>query len=239
MNMQKSISTQLSKDEKFAYWLWCARERHRRGQMPLRGKLVSIGDPTDKQWHNREAAYFQRLARYKQPEITLPACAIGLFFLIDLTPLAKRPRGTFVKIAQRAGLTWEATAGLIALNDGGADWQTIADAAVEFKGMPEMTARSALGSVMQKLHNTVPGYNVGKGIWGAQMAFNMCEATGTDPYEFVPQHILEAHAKKRKAVDEMTKEAALAKKQLPASITNLLEEESKLPSMPPALYPCA
>jgi hypothetical protein len=196
MKKQKNLTAA----EKFAYAVQCMRERHTRGDRPLRGRLTAIGDPSSHPWKGgHERHWWKLLATYKRPEVELAACAIGVLFLCDLTAAA----GTFTDIGARVGLTWQACGSLIALNDHGADFSVIGDAAEHYGAHPEMSAQQALGDVMQRLHAAIPGYDVKHGIWMAQSQLHMCEATANDVYKFTPPaHITAGFKAKQKAVTE-------------------------------------
>ena len=89
---------QLNLFEKFAYGVWCMRERHRRGDKPLRGRLTVLGDPSERKWQGHQSRFWAQIAKYKEPEIELAACALGVFFLVDL----HKRIGTFTDIGARA-----------------------------------------------------------------------------------------------------------------------------------------
>lgn len=189
---------QLNLFEKFAYGVWCMRERHRRGDKPLRGRLTVLGDPSERKWQGHQSRFWAQIAKYKEPEIELAACALGVFFLVDL----HKRIGTFTDIGARVGLTWEACGGLLALDDHGADWNTIADAAEYFHPRPRLTAQSVLGYVMGRLFETVPGYDVKRGIWGVQAALDMCQVVAGEDIPLAPPHIIAANKAKKQQMAE-------------------------------------
>jgi hypothetical protein len=135
-------------DEVADYTIWAMRSRNRRGNEPYRGNFTPFGTPWCPRWRNHKAQYLNIVKTFRQPEVDMPVCAVGLIWVVGGMAMRDLPMQFHAK---RAGLNVWHGAGLIVLNDAGASWGTLASATEAWRKRPCMSGGAVSRDVFRLL----------------------------------------------------------------------------------------